>query len=117
MFMMGKSGQTWIRHHSAMYNTLHPMLQWSNTNIKLNLLKDHSDTFFLHQLENDTSTTTAIKYAFYFNKQSNGFTVHDLEYDDKLRKLVQPLATFDGSAFRHTQLDMNNKSAEDYNHK
>ena len=93
------------------------MLQWSNTNIKLNLLKDHSDTFFLHQLENDTSTTTAIKYAFYFNKQSNGFTVHDLEYDDKLRKLIQPLATFDGSAFRHTQLDMNNKSAEDYNHK
>ena len=68
MFMMGKTGQSWIRANSAMGDTLQPMLQWSNTNIKLRLLKNHTDTFFMHQLENDTSTTTAIELAFYFNK-------------------------------------------------
>ena len=68
MFMMGKTGQTYIRKNSAMGNTLERQLNWSNTNIKVRLLKNHTDTFFMHQLENDTSTAFAIEYAYYFNK-------------------------------------------------
>jgi hypothetical protein len=50
MFMMGKSSHSFIRKLGLSSSALQDMLKYKNKNIQINLLKEHNDTFFLHQL-------------------------------------------------------------------
>ena len=75
---MGNSAQTLILQTQVMNSTIHSMMQFSNTNIKLRLLKEHSETFLFHQLNEDASTDHAIRLGKYFNKQSAGFRLKDI---------------------------------------
>ena len=84
------------------------MKEFGNNNVKLSLLKEHNDTFLFHQLLGDASTDHAIRLGRYFNKQSSGFRVKDVMSDIKLSKLIEPLATFDGSG----QFNKNNSLVE-----
>lgn len=75
---MGKSGLHFVKQNSLVGSNLHNMRQFSNTNVKMKLLKDHDDTFLFHQLQNDASTDHAIRLASYFNKQTEGFRIKDI---------------------------------------
>lgn len=51
MFMMGKSHQSFVNKLGlSKHLVLHDMMNFHNTNIKVNLLKHHQDTFLFHQL-------------------------------------------------------------------
>lgn len=50
MFMMGKSAHSFIRKLGLSNSALQDMRKYRNTNIEINLVKDHNDTFLLHQL-------------------------------------------------------------------
>lgn len=50
MFLMGKSGQIFIKETSYMKGRLRHMRQWTNGNVRINLLKEHEDTFLFHAL-------------------------------------------------------------------
>lgn len=73
------------------------MHQYSNTNNQLRLLKEHNDTFLLHQLQFDASTSHAFDLGSFFNRQQVGIKLKDLMSDDRLKKWLVPLATFYGS--------------------
>jgi hypothetical protein len=90
------------------------MMQFSNTNVKMKLLKDHDDTFLFHQLQNDASTDHAIRLASYFNKQTKGFRIKDISTDLRLNKLIEPLATFDGSGRLLSNMSFVDQHAKPY---
>jgi hypothetical protein len=73
------------------------MRSYRNKNVEINLLKDHNDTFFLHQLQYDASNDHAFTLGKFFNRQHTGFRVRDLKSDDSLKKWITPIATFRGS--------------------
>lgn len=68
VFLMGKSGLNYFKINSALGRNLRDMREFGNANVKLNLLKEHSDTFLFHQLQEDASTDHAIRLGRYFNK-------------------------------------------------
>lgn len=69
-------------------------------------MKEHGETFLLHQLLNDSSTAHAFDLGKFFNKQSSGLRVKDIDSDEILRKAIQPLATFEGSGFTYDKRDL-----------
>ena len=75
------------------------MRDFRNKNLQLEILKDHDETFMLHQLQFDDSHAEAFPMASFFNRQHTGFRVRDLNMDDRLKKWITPLATFKGSAW------------------
>ena len=115
MFLMGKSGQSFVMQNSHMKNNLHHMRQWSNGNIQLSLLKEHQDTFLFHHLQNDTSAEHAMQLGYYFNRQSRGLRVKDLQDDEVLKKIITPLATIYGSADIRTTHSFVNYTEFPYN--
>lgn len=117
MFLMGKSAQTLISQMGLSSAVLHNMKSWRNNNSKLNLLKKAEDTFLLHQLQFDASTSHAFDMGNFFNRQQSGFRVRDIELDDAIKKWLTPIATFDGSAFAEHDLTMDDISKKDYNPK
>jgi len=98
MFLMGKSSQVFVQLLSVMKNRLHDMKNHQNQNLQINLLHEHEDTFLFHQLQNDSSVSHAFDLGDFFNKQNSGFRLKDIAQDERLRKMIQPLATFEGSA-------------------
>ena len=50
----------------------------------------------------------------FFNKQMTGYKVKDLKNDDKLGKIITPIATFRDSALSDTRLSFANKTADKY---
>lgn len=93
---------------------LKPMNNWSNRNTNINILHDFDDTFLLHQLQNDPSTAHAFDMGSFFNKQMTGYKVKDLKNDDKLGKIITPIATFRDSALSDTRLSFANKTGNTY---
>jgi len=45
---MGKSGLNYFKINSALGKNLRDMREFGNANVKLNLLKEHSNTFLFH---------------------------------------------------------------------
>ena len=73
------------------------MRQYRNSNVQVELLKEHDETFLLHQLQFDKSHAHAFDMGTFFNRQSIGLRLKDLETDSRLKKIITPLATFMGS--------------------
>ena len=94
---MGKSGHSFIRKLGLSNSAHQNMMQYRNTNLELELLKDFNDTFFLHQLQFDKSNAHAFALGKFFNRQHSGIRVKDLKSDDRLKKWITPVATFKGS--------------------
>ena len=111
---MGKSGQMFIKETSYMKGRLRHMRQWSNGNVRVNLLKEHEDTFLFHALQNDSSADHAIRLGHYFNKQGSGVTVNDMLTDENLKRIITPLATIEGSAYVTYPLSFVDFSKEEY---
>jgi hypothetical protein len=97
MFMMGKSSHSFIRKLGLSHSALQNMLKYRNTNLEISLLKDHNDTFLLHQLQFDQSQAHAFTLGKFFNRQHSGIRIRDLKSDDSLKKWITPIATFKGS--------------------
>lgn len=72
MFMMGKSSHIFFSQIAISKSILKSMKQWTNANSYLKMLKNHDDTFLLHQLNEDLSTAHAFDLGQFFNKQSEG---------------------------------------------
>lgn len=68
MFMMGKSSHSLIRKLGLSSSALQDMLKYKNKNVEINLLKEHNDTFFLHQLQHDPSHAHAFTLGKFFNR-------------------------------------------------
>jgi len=90
------------------------MRDFRNKNLKIELLKEHSDTFLLHQLTTDPSHDASFDLPSFFNRQHSGFRLKDIEMDDKLKKMITPLATFAGSAYAENELTMDDITQLDY---
>jgi hypothetical protein len=98
MFLMGKSVGVLINELSAHKGgLLHDMQEWRNTNLNIRLLKNHSDTFLLHQLQFDDSNAHAFDLGSFFNRQQVGLRILDWKRDESLSKFLVPIATFAGS--------------------
>lgn len=97
MFLMGKSSQVFADRIAVHKTHLHNMREYQNKNMFLRLLNKHDDTFLLHQLQNDTSVSHAFDLGEFFSKQDSGLMIRDLKEDPQLKKLLVPLATFEGS--------------------
>ena len=85
MFMMGKSAHSFIKKMGISTSTHQDLMGYRNTNVEINLLKKHDDTFLLHQLQFDESHRHAFTMGKFFNRQHSGFRVRDLESDDRLK--------------------------------
>lgn len=48
MFMMGKSAQSFVKKLGLSHSVLQNMKNFHNSNIKVELLKNHDDTFLFH---------------------------------------------------------------------
>lgn len=48
MMLMGKAVQTLVSQVGLSNNLLHDMKQFSNTNLQIDLIKDHDETFLFH---------------------------------------------------------------------
>jgi hypothetical protein len=97
MFMMGKSHHSFIKKLGLSSSALQNMMKYRNLNVEINLLKEHKDTFFLHQLQFDPSHNHAFHQGKFFNRQHTGIRIKDLVSDDRLKKWITPIATFKGS--------------------
>lgn len=85
---------------TAVYKTsLHPTMSYANRNVNIKLLKKGNETFLLHQLEFDESASHAFDIGSFFTRQSSGLRMGDWKFDERLVKLISPIATFQGSAF------------------
>lgn len=115
IFMMGKSSQVFISQVGKSPNILKPMHNWSNRNANLHVLQEFDDTFLLHQLMNDPSSAHAFDMGEFFNKQMSGFRVKDIKGDDRLGKIITPIATFRDSALSDTRLSFAHKNESNYN--
>lgn len=69
LFLMGKSTQVFVKHVAASQHLLHNMWEHQNSNLNIRLLKDHNETFFLHQLQFDESIAHAFDMGSFFNRQ------------------------------------------------
>lgn len=69
IFMMGKSHQSLVRKLGLSQSVLQNMKSFHNSNVKIDLLKHHNDTFLLHQLQNDPSNHHSFTLGEFFNKQ------------------------------------------------
>jgi hypothetical protein len=114
MFMMGKSVQSFVKTVGVSANQLHSMRDFRNANMKINMLKQHDDTFLLHQLQFDKSHAEAFPMGRFFNRQHSGLRIKDLEMDDSLKKWISPLASFEGSAHAKNELTMDDIKMQDY---
>lgn len=113
MFLMGKASQTFVKQ-VGLSDKLHNMRDYRNKNVKIDLLKDHADTFLLHQLQFDDSHAEAFPMGEFFNRQHSGFRLKDINIDDRLKKWITPLATFKGSAWAKHELTMDDVASRDY---
>ena len=52
----------------------------------------------LHQLSEDLSNAHAFDMGQFFNRQISGFKLRSIAYDEKLSKILSPIATFEGSS-------------------
>ena len=95
---MGKSSQILTRMVAVMQSNNKEMRNHQNTNLSIKLLKNHSDTFLFHQLQDDASLAHAFDLGTFFNKQGVGLRLKELAHDEVLSKMIEPLATFQGSA-------------------
>lgn len=52
----------------------------------------------------------------FFNRQTSGFKLRSIAYDEKLSKILSPIATFDGSALAENQnfFGTESKANQDY---
>ena len=117
MFLMGKGAHSFIRKQGLSSSALQDMRKYRNTNVEIDLLKNHNDTFFLHQLQFDPSHAHAFTLGKFFNRQHTGFRVRDLKSDDALKKLITPIATFKNSGdvlseFRNATINPYDKNDE-----
>lgn len=64
---------------------------------------------------NDPSSAHAFDMGKFFNKQMSGFKVKDIKSDDRLGKIITPIATFRDSALSDTRLSFANKTGAHYN--
>jgi len=97
MFLMGKAVHSLIRKLGLSNSMFQNMYSYRNQNLEVDLLKNHSDTFLLHQLQFDDSAAHSFTMGKFFNKQHTGFRIKDLESDDQLKKWITPIATFKGT--------------------
>jgi len=115
MFLMGKSAQTFVIQNAAGGKTaLKQMRQYRNVNVQVELLKEHDETFLLHQLQFDASHAHAFDMGTFFNRQSTGLRLRDLESDSRLKKMITPLASFLGSGDAKNSMSMDSSAEKEY---
>lgn len=114
MFMMGKSAHSFIKQLGLSSSALQDMRHYRNSNLEISLIKDHNDTFFLHQLQYDPSHAHAFTLGKFFNRQHTGIRMKDLKSDDSLKKWITPIATFKGTGDA-TKILTNDTSSYDRN--
>jgi hypothetical protein len=109
MFCMGKSSQIVTSKVAINKALLKDMKSWSNKNVELRLMKNHNDTFMLHELHENASVAHGFAMGQFFNKQSSGIKLKDFKGDNGVNQMFQIIATFKDSGLAEHNITMGDK--------